>query len=254
MIQLSVAIITLNEEKKIGQCLGSVREIADEIIVVDSFSTDRTREICEEFGARFIQNPFQGHIEQKNFAFSQCKGDYILSLDADEALDCELQESLKKLKASPEAQAYSFNRLTNYAGQWIHHCGWYPDTKLRFVKNKTAKWEGTNPHDILVYSGDEKVVHLKGDILHYSYDSIEDHVQQTNKFTSINAQFAFQKGIRSNWFKVITRGPLKFLRDYFWKKGFLDGRLGFVICTINALSAFLKYAKILELQKVKAGN
>src|SRR6187551_311049 len=130
-IQLSVVIITFNEERNIARCLDSVREIADDVVVVDSFSTDKTEAICREKGARFVQHKFEGHIEQKNYAVTQAKFPYILSLDADEAPDEKLIASIKKVKADWIADGYSMNRLTNYCGKWIHHCGWYPDVKLR---------------------------------------------------------------------------------------------------------------------------
>ena len=251
MIKITVAIITLNEERNIGRCITSVKDIADEILVVDSFSTDKTKEISLSMGARFIENPFQGHIEQKNHALKLATHDHVLSLDADEALSAELIKQIKDIKNHFEYDGYEFNRLTNYAGFWVKHCGWYPDTKLRLIKKDKAIWGGTNPHDILIPSANAKVKKLDGDLLHYSYDSITAHINQTNKFTTIAAKEAYQRGVRSSIFKIITRPLLKFLRDYLFKLGILDGRYGFIICYINALSAFLKYSKIQELQNGK---
>lgn len=251
MIKITVAIITFNEERNIGRCITSVKDIADEILVVDSFSTDKTKEISLSMGARFIENPFQGHIEQKNHALKLATHDHVLSLDADEALSAELIKQIKDIKNHFEYDGYEFNRLTNYAGFWVKHCGWYPDTKLRLIKKDKAIWGGTNPHDILIPSANAKVKKLDGDLLHYSYDSITAHINQTNKFTTIAAKEAYQRGVRSSIFKIITRPLLKFLRDYLFKLGILDGRYGFIICYINALSAFLKYSKIQELQNGK---
>ena len=255
MFKLSVAIITYNEEKNIQRCLESVLPIADEIVIVDSFSTDKTEELAKSFAnqvdLKFIKNPFAGYIEQKNFALASTAHPYILSLDADEALSPQLMESIKAVKRNFKAKAYSFHRLTNYVGQWIFHCGWYPDTKLRLIHRDFADWRGTNPHDILTLKVPTEVVHLKGDLLHYSYDSISGHITQTNKFTNIAAQAAFDKGQRSSLFKIVTRPVFKFLRDYFWKRGFLDGRYGFIICFINALAAMLKYDKLFEIQQGK---
>ncbi len=249
MIKLTVAIITYNEEKNIGRCISSVLSIADEILVVDSFSTDKTEAICQEFECRFIKNPFVGHIEQKNFALNLATHDYVLSLDADEVLSPELLEEIVKVKNHFQFSGYRFNRLTNYCGQWIHHCGWYPDTKLRLVKKTNASWRGVNPHDILeLNTAHDQVGFLKGDLYHYSYDSIASHINQTDKFTTIAANAAFNQGKKSSFLKIITRPLLKFLRDYFFKRGFLDGRYGFIICHINALSALLKYAKLRDLQ------
>jgi glycosyltransferase involved in cell wall biosynthesis len=249
MIKLTVTIITYNEEKNIGRCISSVQSIADEILVVDSFSTDKTESICKEFGIRFVQNPFIGHIEQKNLALDLATHDYVLSLDADEALSPQLLAEIKKVKENFIFEGYRFNRLTNYSGQWIYHCGWYPDTKLRLVKKTKAKWLGTNPHDILTMNESLSSTFLPGDLYHYSYDSITSHVTQTNKFTTIAARAAFKKGVKSSLFKIISRPILKFVRDYFFKLGFLDGRYGFIICYINSISALLKYSKIYELEK-----
>jgi glycosyltransferase involved in cell wall biosynthesis len=246
MIKLSVVIITYNEEKNIGRCLESVKEIADEIVVVDSLSTDKTREICESFGARFIEQKFLGYQDQKNFAHNLASFDYVLSLDADEALNSELLSEIKRIKNNFSFDGYSFNRLTNYNGEWIKHCGWYPDVKVRLVKKDKAKWSGGNIHEHLAVNG--SVGHLAGELLHYSYDSISMHVLQTNKYSTTEAQILFAKGKRASILKLITRPFWQFLKDYFLKKGFLDGRYGFVICSINALYVLLKYAKMKELE------
>ena len=250
MIKLSVVIITLNEEKNIGRCLESVRDIADEIIVVDSLSTDQTQAICYQFpNLRFVEQKFLGFIEQKNFAMNLASHDYILSLDADEALSNELIEEIKLIKENPQNEGYEFNRLTNYNGHWVRYCGWYPDTKLRLVKKSLAEWKGVNPHDIMQMKNSKSVIgFLNGDLLHYSYESIASHVAQTDKFTTIAAKAAYAQGKRSTLVKIFTRPFLKFLRDYFYKRGFLDGHYGFVICSINSLSAMLKYSKLYDLQ------
>lgn len=248
MIKLTVAIITYNEEKNIGRCISSVLEVADEILVVDSFSTDKTEAICSEFKVRFVKNPFKGHIEQKNYALELATYQHVLSLDADEALSPELLNEIKKTKIRFEFDGYCFNRLTNYNGHWVRYCGWYPDTKLRLVNKSKAMWKGTNPHDILEMNNNQKVGFLKGDLLHYSYESIASHVNQTDKFTTIAAMAAYKSNKKSSIFKIITRPIFKFLRDYFYKRGFLDGRYGFIICSINALSAMLKYSKLRDLE------
>lgn len=249
MIKLSVVIITLNEEKNIGRCLNSVKDIADEVLVVDSLSTDKTREICASYGVRFVEQKFLGYVEQKNFALKLATHDYVLSLDADESLSAELQVEIKKIKSHFEGSGYKFNRLTLYNGHWVRHCGWYPDTKLRLVQKSKGYWAGNNPHDCLNVEG--PVTHIKGDLLHYSYDSISSHVQQTNKFTTIEAKALYAKGKRASVLKLITRPPFQFFKDYFLKLGILDGRYGFVICFINALYVLLKYAKMIDLEHSK---
>lgn len=251
MIKLSAVIITLNEEHNIRRCLESISGVADEIVVVDSFSTDRTKEICTEFDVKWIENKFKGHIEQKNFALNAATYDHILSLDADEALDDQLIDQIKSIKNNFEADGYYFNRLTHYVDQWIYRCGWYPDSKLRLLDRRKGHWSGVNPHDIIKMDHGSDIRKLQGNLLHYSYDSISDHVNQTNKFTTIAARAAFKEGKRSSHFKIVTRPILKFIKDYFLKRGFLDGRYGFIICCINSLSALLKYSKLKDLQEKK---
>ncbi len=251
MIQLSAAIITLNEERNILRCIDSLEGVCDEIVVVDSYSKDRTVELAQGRGARVVQHPFQGHIEQKNFAFDQCRFDYVLSLDADEALSPELKKSLLEAKTNLTSEGYRFNRLTCYVDYWVRHSGWYPDTKLRLVKRSMARWEGVNPHDILKLKSGAKGTLLTGDLLHYSYDSVSAHIEQTNKFSSIAAKAAFKRGRRCHWVDIVIRPWFKFLRDYIWKRGFLDGYYGFVICCINGLATFLKYTKLRELARAK---
>lgn len=246
MIKLSAVIITLNEEKNIRRCIESLKLVSDEIIVVDSLSIDKTKDICTEMNVRFIEQKFLGYIEQKNFALGLASHDHVLSLDADEALDEKLQSEILKLKSNFICDGYEFNRLTMYNGFWVRHCGWYPDKKLRLIKKQKAQWGGTNPHDALLLNG--TMGYIPGDLLHYSYDSISSHVLQTNKFSTIEAQSLFLRGKRSTLLKIVTRPPFQFFKDYILKKGFLDGRYGFIICLINSLYVLLKYAKMMDME------
>ena len=249
MEKLSVVIITLNEEKNIRRCIESVKSIADEIIILDSFSTDSTESICNELGAKFIQHKFDGHIQQKNRALQLATNDWVLSLDADEAPDNTLIKSPTTVLENPTADAYFFNRKTNYLGKWIKHSGWYPDKKLRLLLKSKGKWDGINPHDKIEMDDSAKIEYLKGDLLHYSYYSIEQHLQQLNSFTNIGAAEAFKRGKKSNWFIASYKSIWKFKRDYFFKLGFLDGYYGFIICSISAFATFSKYIKLKELHK-----
>jgi len=251
MITISGLIITFNEEKNIARCIRSMQPVCDEIVVIDSGSTDRTVQIANELGARTIYNPFEGHIEQKNYAISKAKFDYVLSLDADEELDTELIRNITKLKSTILHDGIMFNRLTRYVDKWIYHCDWYPDTKLRLWRKGRGQWGGTNPHDIVVMASNAKVKKISGNLKHYSYNSISEHIDQTNKFTTIAAKAAYQNGVRSSLFKIATRPILKFIKDYFLRLGILDGKYGFVICYINSLSALLKYSKLKDLQDGK---
>jgi glycosyltransferase involved in cell wall biosynthesis len=248
LASLSVVIITFNEEHNIGRCLESVRDIADDIVIVDSYSTDKTLEIARSFNARIIQHKFEGHIEQKNYAITQAKFPFILSLDADEALDDQLRRSITEVKSNKDADGYTMNRLTNYCGQWIRHCGWYPDTKLRLWDSTKGRWEGTNPHDMYVMERGAKIRHLKGDILHYSYYTIDDHHRQINYFTDIASRALMKQGAPDpGIFKLYGSAVVKFIKNYFLQLGFLDGYYGFIISKLSAHAAYLKYKKLKQL-------
>lgn len=250
MVRIAAVIITFNEEKNIGRCLKSLQGIVDEVVVVDSFSKDKTEEICRSFGVKFVQHVFEGHIEQKNWAITQASTPYILSLDADEALDETLQEEILRIKENWIQDGYSMNRLTNYCGKWVHHCGWYPDKKLRLWDARKGEWGGDNPHDkFLFFEESTAVKHLKGDILHYSYYTLEDHYKQVAYFTDILSKSQFEKGKKAPFIILIFSPIVKFFRDYFLKLGFLDGKAGFTICRISAYATFTKYRKLRRLIK-----
>ncbi|QSE96377.1 glycosyltransferase family 2 protein [Fulvivirga lutea] len=252
-MKISGVVITFNEEMNIRRCLESLGKVADELVVVDSFSTDRTKEIAQEMGATFIENKFEGHIEQKNFAMASASYDWVLSLDADEELSEKLIESIQQLKNSGESGvAYKMNRLTSYCGQWIHHCGWYPDTKIRFWNRNEGKWGGENPHDSVKVNESIKVQHLKGDILHYSFHTISQHIQQIDKFTTIAAQESFKRGKKAYFLTHLMIYPFwLFFKNYFLKLGILDGYYGFIVCINGAFYKFQKYAKLFVLSRNK---
>ena len=249
MPDLSVVIITFNEEKNIARCLASIENIADDIVVVDSFSTDKTEEICLKFNVRFIQHKFEGHIQQKNWALKQAKYPHVLSLDADEALNEKLKSDVNSVKKNWTADGYTMNRLTNYCGQWIKHCGWYPDKKLRLWDTRLGDWGGTNPHDKVIMQKGTRITHLNHDILHYSFYTIDQHLKQIDFFTDISAKAAFDKGEKSSSFKIIYKSAFKFFRDYILKLGFLDGYYGFIVCKNSAFAKQMKYRKLQELNK-----
>lgn len=251
-IKLSVVVITYNEERNIGRCIESVREIADDIVIVDSYSTDKTEEICTKLGARFIPHTFYSHIDQKNWAITQAKYPHILSLDADEALSDRLKRSIMQVKANWKADGYYFNRLTNYCGKWIKHTTWYPSRKLRLWNSEKGAWGGLNPHDkfILVSGGQKK--HIKGDLLHYSYYSINEHLLQLEKFSTIHANSYYKLGIRTNLVKRVLHTSWRFLNDYIFRLGFLDGRSGYIVSKLGAREVRLKYLKLRDLWKNQA--
>jgi glycosyltransferase involved in cell wall biosynthesis len=248
---ISAVIITLNEERNIERCLRSLSGVVDEIVVIDSFSKDKTEEICRAYHARFIQQSFLGHIQQKNFAIDQASCEWILSLDADEALSEELRNSILTVKSTASIDGYRMNRLTNYCGHWVKHCGWYPDTKLRLVKKNNARWKGVNPHDRLEMNANEETGWLSGDLLHYSYYTKEDHLRQIEYFGDIAARELYQQGGKSSWVKIILKTIAQFIKSFVIKRGFLDGKTGFVISRLSAFATFRKYIKLKNLYEAK---
>jgi glycosyltransferase involved in cell wall biosynthesis len=254
-MKISAVIITFNEEQNIKRCLDSLLPVADEIIVVDSYSTDKTEAICSSYEqVDFVKNEFKGHIEQKNFAMNRAKNDFVLSLDADECLSEKLAQEIKSLKTTAEnkIQAYEMPRLNKYCGQWIKHSGWYPDKKLRIWNKKIGKWGGQNPHDKVILNSEIEVGKLKGDILHYTIPSLNAHMAQVNKFTDIAAQQLLNS--KKNHFAVLNmifNPPFMFFKQYILQLGFLDGFHGFTLAVISAHYKFLKYSKYLSLKSQK---
>ncbi len=247
--KISAVIITYNEERNIERCLASLEKVADEIVVVDSYSSDSTPEICEKHGVRFIQNAFEGHIEQKNFALGQAKFEVVLSLDADEALSPELEKSILTVKKDFESDGYFFNRLNNYYGKWIRYTSRYPDRKLRLWKKSMGSWGGINPHDKVIMRKDSQVSFLRGNLDHYAYATISEHVSQANRFTDIAALAHYRNGISGGYIKIIVHPLWKFFREYIVKGGFLDGYHGLVMSGVISFETFLKYVKLKKLYR-----
>lgn len=251
MVKISVVIITLNEEKNISRCLESLHDIADEIVVVDSFSTDRTREICLTHGTRFFERPFLSYNDQKNYALLQASNPYVLSLDADEALSPELLQSIRMAKQNWNADGYKINRLTNYCGKWIRHA-WYPDTKLRLWDIRKGKWDDSTVHESVVMEKDAAVKHLKGDLFHYSYYSLDHHLLQQKKYASMSARELYTCGKRSSLLKITVNPVLNFMKLYFLKLGFRDGYEGYLIARISAMTVFMKYIYLMDLSRANS--
>ena len=252
-MNISAVIITFNEERNIARCLSSLKDIADEIIIVDSFSTDNTREICLQSGlnVHFFEHEWIGYSAQKNYANSLATNDLIFSIDADEAVSDELCNSILqclqcKNQEIVENNCFSMNRLTNYCGKWIYHCGWYPDTKIRIFNRKHFKWEGL-VHEQLIADIPINVKLLHGDLLHYTFYTLEEHIDQTNKFSTLAARQAYERG------KQVTRVGIrfhtwwKFFEEFFLKCGFMDGHAGYVICKISSYTTYLRYEKLYHL-------
>ncbi len=253
MHKLSVAIITLNEELNIERCLESVKTVADEIVVVDSFSTDNTHAICKRHGVRFSAHPFEGHIQQKNHALSLCSHPYVLSMDADEALSPRLTASILSEKEKGFADGYTLNRLNNYYGKWVRLGGCYPDRKMRLVRKEWAIWSGTNPHDKLIITHKQaQIKHLKGDLLHYTILSLDEHRKAVDYYAEIGAKALFEKGTAAPWLLVYLSPLAKFFQSYILLLGFLEGSRGWHIARLSSKGKYLKYMKLRKLYRENA--
>lgn len=249
-IKISATIITFNEEKKIESCIKSLLGIADEIIIVDSCSTDRTPFICSQYPVKFISHAFEGYVAQKNYAVRQASYDYVLSLDADERLSDELKESILNVKNEwGNVDGYALNRYNNYCGKWMHFSGWYPERKIRLWDRRKAQWGGTDPHDFIHISR-SRIRTLKGNLLHYAYLTVDEHLQQVYKFAEIAARSKYKNGERVTFIINVIFSPLfRFAKSYFFQLGFLDGYYGFIFCTVSASLTFFKYVRLYEYKR-----
>lgn len=236
------------------RCINSVKPVADEVLVLDSFSTDDTCSLVTSSGARLEQHPFDGHIQQKNRAWKMADHDWVLSLDADEALDEALCNSIKDTLSQEniEESGFSMNRLTNYCGNWVRHSGWYPDTKIRLFKKGQGAWGGVNPHDRFELHEGKKAGHLKGDILHYSYYTREDHLRQIEYFSKIAADELFNRGKKVGLPLIIAKVVLQYIKTLVLKLGFLDGKTGLTIARLSAYATWKKYTKLSALHEKQA--
>ena len=246
---LSAVIISLNEEASIGRCIDSLWQVADEVIVLDSFSTDRTVEIAKSKGAIVAQQNFAGYKEQKNLALKLASHDYVISLDADECLSRELICSILKAKKEYKFNAYSMNRYNYYCGKFIKHGLWYPDRKVRLFNKRIARWGGMNPHDKIELRPNERIQFLKGDILHFTFNTFEEHLERNERMSSIAACSIYESSLKKSWSKIILSPAWSFFNGYFLRLGFLDGYRGFLIAWETAHLSFLKYQKLHQLQK-----
>ena len=247
---LSCCVIACNEERIIRRCLESVSFADERVVVIDSRSSDATDEIAREMGARVIEHAYQGDVEQKNFALAQASRDWILSIDADEALTEPLAREIRALLAAPPAgvDGYEINRVTYHLGRWIRHGDFYPDWKLRLFRRGAGEWVGVNPHGRVELRG--KVRRLRGEFEHRSYRDLADQIDRIQDFSRVQAH-AFQgEGRPVRVRDMILRPPARFLRAYFLKQGFRDGVPGLVIAAATAFHVFLKYAKLWELARV----
>jgi glycosyltransferase involved in cell wall biosynthesis len=248
MTKLSVLVITLNEELRLPACLESVR-FADQIVVVDSGSTDRTLEIARRFTDQVFHQDWLGMNGQKAFALSKTSGDWILNLDADEAAGPELRAEVKAIVSRADLKEVGFMipRLTFYQGRWIRHGGWYPDRKLRLFRRASGRFAGVDPHDQVKVDG--PVGELKGEILHWTYEDLAHQVAALSQYAWAEATAKQKAAERFRLHRLLLHPPGAFLRTYFLKQGFRDGFPGLLIAGMNGFYTFLKYARLWELER-----
>lgn len=249
MNKLSAVIITFNEERNIERCIRALQTIADEIIVLDSFSTDQTVAICQSLNVRVEQKEWMGYAAAKNYLNELAQHEYIFSVDADEVVDGELEAAILKEKEKGFDAIYSVNRMTNYMGTWIKHSGWYPDVKVRIFPKQGSEWKGEFVHEVIHYPTHLPVIQLPGHLEHYSYYSYADHRARADKYSALTARKQFAAGKKASVFKPYLSAIGRFIGMYFLKLGILDGKMGFKIALISAQSNVFKYKELRRLNR-----
>jgi glycosyltransferase involved in cell wall biosynthesis len=240
-MKITATIITLNEERNVARAIESLR-CSDEILIVDSGSTDRTVELAEKLGVRVLEAGWLGYAAQKNRAAEYASHEWILSLDADEALSESLEAEIWNLKKSgPDCDAYTMPRLARYLGRWIYHSGWYPDRKVRLYHRDKAKWVGDFVHESVEARG--RIGHLKSNILHFTCESLSEHVKTMDRYTTLAAQELAARKLKVPLSRLIVDPAWAFVKTYFLQRGFLDGPEGLTIAQMAAFYTFLKYSK-----------
>ena len=248
MAKISACIISFNEEKKIEDCLKSLQPVVDEIIIIDSNSTDKTLEIAKRYTDKIFLHDFQGYGKQKNLATDKTANNWVISLDCDERLSSELQSSIKNITNNlDDDTVYSMARKTFYIYRWLNHC-WYPDRKIRLFNKTKTRWLDNDVHESIDTSN-MRTITLSGDILHYSFDSISDHLKTIDKFTQIGANDLLKKGKRISVISPLTHASWTFFKLYFFKRGFLDGFAGLTVSVLSYMHVFIKYSRAYILQK-----
>lgn len=244
MEKLSVVIITFNEEEHLPACLTSVQKVADEILVLDSYSSDNTEKICKEFGVIFKQHRFDGYISQKNRALAMAKHHLVLSLDGDEALSSEAIEAVTQIKSERKADGYRFRRRNNYCGRWMRFTSMYPDRKIRLFDRRKATWGGYDPHDCIIMTKGAVVHPLRANILHYVFATREEHLKKVLSFSEIAAKAYYEKGRKSKAHKKYINSAWRFINEWVIRGGFLEGHTGWQFSILSARYVWLKYKKL----------
>lgn len=248
IMKISACIITCNEERDLPRCLRSLQPVVDEIVVVDSGSADRTREVVDEFKARWVSHPWAGYVGQKNFAIAQASHAWVLSVDADEELSPALQESLRALREQPPSflsRGYRVSRVVCYREKWIRHGDWYPDYLVRFFQRDWGRFTGGRVHERLVIEGGTPL--LAGELWHYTYADREDRKMRIENYAHLWAESAYEQGRRCGRFTPWLHAAGRWLRGYVLRQGFMDGAVGLDIANGNAREVFLKYRQLRDL-------
>ena len=251
MKKIAAAIITFNEEKNIERCIKGLIDCVDEIVVLDSFSSDQTKEICQRYEVRFIQKEWEGYAKTKNKLNDLIDAEYIFSIDADEVPDVSLRQNIRKIKEDDFNGIYVLNRKTNYCGKWIKYCGWYPEYKKRIFPKSQAYWKGDFVHEYLTFDSKMKLKNLNGHLEHYSFYNRQEHRSRANKYAVLSAQKYYKTKRKVFFLQSELSAIVKFVNIFIFKKGFLDGVAGFHIACISASSNRLKYK---ELKKMYTDN
>lgn len=247
MTRLSAVIITKNEEANIRRCLESVK-FADEMIVIDSSSTDKTVAIAQELGARVFTTDWKGYGAAKQEGVEKATGEWIISIDADEQIPSTLAQEIKnRIESSNGIAGFYVKRKTNFLGRWILHCGWYPDYVLRLFQKNKGRFDNAYIHEKVVTDGD--VGYLSGELLHFSYPDLESYLTKFNSYTTMGAEEAHKQGRKAGWFDILIRPPVSFIKHYIANQGFRDGIEGFILSSLSATAVLVKYAKLRTMQK-----
>jgi len=251
MAKLSTVIITYNESKKIERCIESIKSISDEIIVLDSFSTDNTVNLAQGLGAIIFKHQFLGYIKQREKSISFASNDLVLALDADEYIDSELRNEIISIKEKSSADCYKLNRLSSINGHWIRHGSWHPDRIVRLFHKEKITNGGEPPHDKIIPKKGSQVLKLKGLLCHDAHDSKADRIDAIRNHSRVAAETKFAKGVRSSIPKKWIKTFWKFTSEYLLKLGFLDGYYGWFAAKTTAQYIYLRESKIRALQKLK---
>lgn len=248
--KISAFVVCMNEERNIRRCLESLKW-CDEIVVIDSGSTDETLTICREYTSKVIVRPWAGYVGQKSFGLEQCSHPWVLNVDSDEEVSNELREEILEILSRNgnlprPASGYYLPRVVFYLGRWWKKGGWHPEFRLRLMRREQTSWGGNEPHERAVVSGN--TAKLRSELRHFTYSDITEHVSSLNNFSNVSAQTMYERGERSSIIKMAINPWARFMKFYFLKRGFLEGKAGLIVAMLEGYYVFLKYSKLWALE------